>query len=131
MSDLIGALRIKNDLLVCIDFDKPLWQNVSNSDLKGIPSLDHFAVDGLLAALSTVTLEDLGVNKRFTNFSSESNSLASARENLYTNKELQIEYIHFDDGDKYLHEDLAKFNNPILVTKLSESEFREYVKPRF
>lgn len=131
MSDLIAALRIGNEVLVCIDFDKPVWQNTSNPNLNGIPALDHFAVDGLLAALSDEALHDLGVSQRFNSFLIDSDSLESARRQLYLNQDLKIEYIHFDDGEKYLHEDLARFSNPIAVTKLSEQNFREFVKPKF
>ncbi len=46
MSEVVGALKIENQVLVFIDFSKPVWVNSSDSSRGEIPSLEHF--DGLV-----------------------------------------------------------------------------------
>ena len=56
MSDVIAGVRVNGEMLVYIDFDKPVWQNANFVGLSSTPSLEHFMVDGILGSASQAIL---------------------------------------------------------------------------
>ena len=128
MSEIVDAVNVNGELLICIDFDRPIWQNVNQKKLSCLPSHDHFVVDGILGALSSEGLQKLNVMERYSNFYNPTESLRTARASIYSNPHIQLKYIHYSAGEKLVHEDLAKFVATIEVTQLSASDFENFVK---
>lgn len=115
MSDLIAVVKVCDEKIICIDFDKPVWISKVNDNLKGTPSLDHFMVDGILATISTELLNKFKITKRFNSEDFEmltpSVELKNARDILYDSNQLNIEYFYDHEGDIQIKEDLKRFKN--------------------
>ena len=133
MSDVMAVIEVKGEKLVCVDYDRPVWHSKINSDLKAIPSMNHFVVDGILATLSTDALESLGITKRYSSKDFESQNpekdLERARELIYQAKDLNINYFHDFNGDIQIHEDLARFKMPLgVVSQISTEDLYRLAK---
>ncbi len=127
MSDLMAVIEVSGEKLICIDYDRPVWHAKNNFEIRATPNLNHFIVDGILAALSMEALKKFGITERFNSedFESEqpSSELKLAREILYNADDLKINYFHDHDGDKQIHEDLARFKKPLgSVVQVSSEE---------
>jgi hypothetical protein len=128
MSEVVDALVVNGELLICIDYDRPIWLNVNNKQNKSLPNHDHFVVDGILGALSSDGLKTLKISNRFNEFDNPSEALNTARAAIYSNPNIRLQYIHYSAGERIIHEDLAKFVATIEVTQLSFADFDKLVK---
>ena len=127
MSDVMAVITVCNEKLVCIDYDRPVWQSKVDKDLRATPNLSHFVVDGILATLNILTLNQYEIINRFNSDDFQqtipSNELLSARQNLYLAKGLNIEYFNDLEGDVQIHQDLARFKMPLgRIVKLSTQD---------
>ncbi|CAB4833767.1 unannotated protein [freshwater metagenome] len=132
MSEAIAAIKIAGDIIVYIDFDRPLWQNVIEQGRKAIPSLDHFLVDGILGACASVTLAELGIVESFGTSDFEENSAAvkNARRRIYERSDFSLEYVHTGAGDIHIARDLVNFKVVPLVTQVNKEIFLNLISPR-
>ena len=55
MSDVMAVITVCGEKLVCVDYDRPVWQSKVDKNLRATPNLDYFVVDGILA----VSVEEL------------------------------------------------------------------------
>jgi hypothetical protein len=131
MSDVIAAVRVNGELLVYIDFDKPVWQNASFKELASTPSLENFLVDGILGSASAAILSKYGIAKNFSedDFWGSSDAVQAARQAIYAAANLELEYIYYDDRDPLIDSDLLKFASEARVQKLGAEAFYDLVKP--
>ena len=131
MSEVIAAVRVNGELLVYIDFDRPVWQNATVKDLASTPSLENFLVDGILGSASAAVLSKYGVTKNFAeeDFWSGSDEVQMARQAIYAATDLDLEYIYFDDRDPLIDGDLLKFASEARIQKLGAEAFYDFVKP--
>lgn len=131
MSDVIAAVRVNGELLVYIDFDKPVWQNASFKELASTPSLENFLVDGILGSASSAILRKYGIAKNFSedDFWGSSDAVQAARQAIYAAANLELEYIYYDDRDPLIDSDLLKFASEARVQKLGAEAFYDLVKP--
>ena len=131
MSDVIAAVRVNGELLVYIDFDKPVWQNASFKELASTPSLENFLVDGILGSASAAILGKYGIAKNFSedDFWGSSDAVQTARQAIYSAADLELEYIYYDDRDPLIDSDLLKFVAKARVQKLGAEAFYDLVKP--
>jgi hypothetical protein len=131
MSDVIAAVRVNGELLVYIDFDKPVWQNASFKELASTPSLENFLVDGILGSASSAILSKYGIAKNFSedDFWGSSDAVQAARQAIYAAANLELEYIYYDDRDPLIDSDLLKFASEAHVQKLGAEAFYDLVKP--
>ena len=117
MSDVMAVIKVCGEILVCVDYDRPVWRSKADELLRATPDLNHFVVDGILATLNSKTLSSYGIDKRFDSDDFEQEisvaELHAAREILYRAKDLNIEYFHDLDGDIQIHKDLARFRMPL------------------
>jgi len=113
MSDLMAILKVCGEKMICIDYDRPVWQASENFALRATPNLDHFVVDGILACLSGEALNRFGITARFNSLDFEkelpSYELKVAREIIYHAENLDLHYFHDAGGDIQIHQDLARF----------------------
>ncbi len=129
----MAVIEVSGEKLICIDYDRPVWHAKNNFEIRATPNLNHFIVDGILAALSMKALKKFGITERFNSedFESEqpSSELKLAREILYNADDLKINYFHDHDGDKQIHEDLARFKKPLgSVVQVSSEELSNLTK---
>ena len=131
MSDVIAAVRVNGELLVYIDFDKPVWQNATGKGLVSTPSLENFLVDGILGSTSSAVLGKYGVAKDFAeeDFWSGSDEVQKARQAIYGATDLELEYIYCDARDQLIDGDLLKFTSEASIQKVSVEDFDALVKP--
>ena len=131
MSDVIAAVRVNGELLVYIDFDKPVWQNASFKELASTPSLENFLVDGILGSASSTILSKYGIAKNFSedDFWGSSDAVQAARQAIYAAADLELEYNYYDDRDPLIDSDLLKFASEARVQKLGAEAFYDLVKP--
>ena len=131
MSDVIAAVRVNGELLVYIDFDKPVWQNASFKELASTPSLENFLVDGILGSASSAILSKYGIAKNLSedDFWGSSDAVQAARQAIYAAANLELEYIYYDDRDPLIDSDLLKFASEAHVQKLGAEAFYDLVKP--
>ncbi len=131
MSDVIAAVRVNGELLVYIDFDKPVWQNASFKELASTPSLENFLVDGILGSASAAILSKYGIAKNFSedDFWGSSDAVQAARQAIYAAADLELEYNYCDDRDPLIDSDLLKFASKARVQKLGAEAFYDLVKP--
>ena len=131
MSDVIAAVRVNGELLVYIDYDRPVWQNAGDLTLASTPSLEYFLVDGILGSTSSSVLGKYDISKNFTQeeFWSGSNQVQDARQAIYGAPDLDLEYIYYDDRDPLIDADLLKFASQPRIQKLGAEAFFELVKP--
>ena len=127
MSDVIGGLRINGEILVAIDFDRPIWQNNQNRKLSGTPTLKHFTVDGILLALSPEKLRSIGIEKRPDSVLIDSPELGLLRNQIYTSTNLNIEYFDIEHRENEISADLGNFKGKIVKHTISENEFFEII----
>ena len=131
MSDVIAAVRVNGELLVYIDFDRPVWQNATFKDFASTPSPENFLVDGILGSSSQAILSKYGISKNFSedDFWGASAEVQKAREAIYAATELDLEYDYFDDRDPLIDGDLLKFASEARIQKLGAEAFYDLVKP--
>ena len=131
MSDVIAAVRVNGELLVYIDFDRPVWQNANFKELASTPTLENFLVDGILGSSSLAILGKYGISKNFSeeDFWGASEDVLKARQAIYTATDLDLEYIYFDDRDPLIDGDLLKFASEARIQKLGAEAFYDLVKP--
>ena len=131
MSDVIAAVRVNGELLVYIDFDKPVWQNASFKELATTPSLENFLVDGILGSASAAILSKYGIAKNFSedDFWGSSDAVQAARQAIYAAADLELEYNYYDDRDPLIDSDLLKFASEARVQKIGAEAFYDLVKP--
>jgi hypothetical protein len=131
MSDVIAAVRVNGELLVYIDFDKPVWQNATFKELASTPSLENFLVDALLGSSSQAILSKYGISKNFSedDFWGASDEVQKARQAIYAATDLELEYIYYDDRDPLIDGDLLKFASQARIQKLGAEAFYDLVKP--
>jgi len=131
MSEVIAAVRVNGELLVYIDFDKPVWQNVTVKGLVSTPSLENFLVDGILGSASSAVLGKYGVTKSFAeeDFWSGSDEVQKARQAIYGATDLELEYIYCDARDQLIDSDLLKFASEARNHKVGAEAFYDLVKP--
>jgi len=127
MSDVMAVITVCGEKLVCVDYDRPVWQSKVDKNLRATPNLDYFVVDGILATINISTLNQYKIFNRFNSDDFEqsipSNELISARQNLYLAKGLNIDYFHDLEGDVQIHKDLARFKMPLgRIVKLSTQD---------
>jgi hypothetical protein len=131
MSDVVAAVRVNGELLVYIDFDKPVWQNATVKGLVSTPSLESFLVDGILGSASSAVLSKYGVAKNFSedDFWGRSEDVLKARQAIYGATDLELEYIYCDARDQLIDGDLLKFTSEASIAKVSVEDFDALVKP--
>lgn len=131
MSDVIAGVRVNGEVLVYIDYDKPVWQNANFEGLKSTPSLEHFMVDGILGSASQALLSKYGITKNYSEdeFWSNSAEIQLARQAIYKATDLEITYIHYDEPDPLIVGDLSKFASGVEFKKVDEKAFYELIKP--
>ena len=134
MSDVIAGIVINNETLIFIDYDRPVWRKVNPLNNSCIPTLEYFVADGILGAASKENLERLGLSTEYigSDFSKIASSadLDAARKKIYEHTSIPIEYIYPNNGDLHIEKDLAKFASKIIITHISEDEFRKFIGPR-
>ena len=134
MSDVIAGITINNETLIFTDFDRPVWKNLNTPENRCIPTLENFVADGILGAASKESLESLSLSTKYigSDFSSIESSadLDTARKEIYEHTAIPIEYFHPYNGDLHIEKDLARFSSKIVVTQISESEFKKIIGPR-
>jgi hypothetical protein len=130
MSDVIAGVRVNGEMLVYIDYDKPVWQNAQFTKLSSTPSLTNFMVDGILGSASSAILSKYGISRNFTEeeFWGSSEEVSSAREAIYGATDLEIEYVHFDEPDHLITSDLSKFASQHSFNKVDEETFYALIK---
>ena len=132
MSEVVAGIILNEELLIFIDFDRPVWENTNYPGKSCIPTLDNFVVDGILGVASNESLIELGlpINYIGSNFSEIelTSDLASARNKVYQHISLPLTYIHAHISDSHVERDLAKFASQIIVDKISEDEFQKLVR---
>ncbi|MEJ6761075.1 MAG: hypothetical protein QNK54_03650 [Candidatus Planktophila sp.] len=131
MSDVIAAVKVNDELIVYIDYDKPVWQNAGNAKLASTPSLDHFLVDGILGSCSLELLSTLGVKRHFSmeHFLKNGPDVEAARKSVYSANNLKLECFYYDHQDPLIDGDSMNFSSVMTVTKLNEDAFYTFVKP--
>ena len=131
MSEVIAAVRVNGELLVCIDFDRPVWQNASFKELVATPSIENFLVDGILGSASAAVLGRYGVLRNFSEieFWDGGEEVLKARQAIYLATGLELEYNFPDDRDPLIDSDLLKFASEARIQKLSVEAFDALVKP--
>ena len=134
MSDVIAGIKINNETLIFIDFDRPVWKNLNTPGNRCIPTLENFVADGILGAASKESLESLSLSTKYigSDFSSIESSadLDTARKEIYEHTAIPIELFHPYNGDLHIEKDLARFSSKIVGTQISESEFKKIIGPR-
>lgn len=133
MSDVIAGVRVNGEILVYIDYDKPVWQNAHFEGLNSTPSLEHFMVDGILGSGSPALLIKYGVSKNFgeEDFWSDSAEIQKAREAIYQATDLEIAYVHYDEPDPLIIGDIGKFASKFIFEKVNEETFYRLIKPQY
>ena len=131
MSDVIAGVRVNGEMLVYIDYDKPVWQNAHFKSLSSTPSLSNFMVDGILGSASSELLSKYGISRNFTEeeFWGSSKEVTAAREAIYSATDLVIEYVHYDEPDPLVTGDLSKFASKFGFNKVDEQTFYTLIKP--
>jgi hypothetical protein len=131
MSDVIAAVRVRGELLVYIDFDRPVWQNTSHKELASTPSLEHFLVDGILGSASLAVLGNYGITRNYAEeeFWDDNQEVQKAREAIYAATDLELQYIYPDNPDLLIDRDLLKFSSRPEMQKLDSDAFYELIKP--
>ena len=131
MSDVIAAVRVSGELLVYIDFDRPVWLNANVKGLASTPSLENFLVDGILGSASSAILSKYGVTRNFSEdeFWDENDEVQKARKAIYSAPDLELEYFYCDGRDSLIDKDLLKFISQAELHELDSDAFDELVKP--
>jgi hypothetical protein len=130
MSDVIAGVRVNGEMLVYIDYDKPVWQNANFTKLSSTPSLSNFMVDGILGSASSAVLSKYGISRNFSEeeFWGSGAEVTTAREAIYSATDLEIEYIHYDEPDPLVTGDLSKFASAFGFNKVDEETFYRLIK---
>jgi hypothetical protein len=133
MSDVIAGVRVNGEMLVYIDYDKPVWQNANYEGLNSTPSLKHFMVDGILGSASMELLSKYGITQRYAeeDFWSIKNVARDAREAIYSATDLEITYLYCDEPDNLIINDLTGFASKFVLEKVDEKTFYESIKCKY
>lgn len=133
MSDVIAGVRVNGEMLVYIDYDKPVWQNANFEGLNSTPSLEHFMVDGILGSASQALLSKYGIAKNYSekDFWSDGSEIQLARQTIYKATDLEITYIHYDEPDPLIIGDLTNFASKCAFEKVAERTFYQLIKPQY
>jgi hypothetical protein len=133
MSDVIAGVRVNGEMLVYIDYDKPVWQNANVKNLSSTPSLSNFMVDGILGSGSSDLLSKNGISRNFSEeeFWGSGEEVTAARDALYSATDLEIEYLHFDAPDPLITADLSKFASKYVFNKVDEETFYQLIKATY
>jgi hypothetical protein len=133
MSDVIAGVRVNGEMLVYIDYDKPVWQNANFEGLSSTPSLEHFMVDGILGSASLALLSKYGISKNYVekDFWADSAAIQQARELIYQATDLEIAYVHYDEPDSLIIGDLTNFVSKFVFEKVDEETFYQLIKPQY
>jgi hypothetical protein len=132
MSQVVAIAKVSDEILVYIDFDRPVWQNKLFKELNCIPSLDNFMCDGILGSLSSKNLSRAGIQVRFSqeDFAENPSSreLQMARGIIYESSEILIELFHEGQIDSFLAKDLSRFSGKIVINKINYEDFANLLK---
>ena len=132
MSEVIAIAKVFDELLIYIDFDRPVWQNKRLKNLSVIPNLDYFMCDGILGAISETNLSKTGIQARFPkdefNKIHVSDELRDARKLIYESPTIFIELFHLGQIDSFLAEDLSRFAGKLIINQLAPEEFVSFLK---
>lgn len=133
MSDVIAGVRVNGEMLVYIDYDKPVWQNANFEGLNSTPSLEHFMVDGILGSASQAILSKYGIAKNYSekDFWSDSAEIQLARQAIYKATDLEITYVLYDEPDSLIIGDLTNFASKCEFEKVAEKTFYQLIKPMY
>lgn len=134
MSDVIAGVRVNGEMLVCIDYDKPVWQNANYEGLTSTPSLKYFMADGILGSASMELLSKYGITKRYTeeDFWSIKNVARDVRKVICDATDLDITYFFYDDEPNYLIiGNLMLFETKYVLKKVDEKTFYQLIKPQY
>lgn len=131
MSDVVAVVRVNGELLVYIDFDRPVWHNATFTKLASTPSLKNFLVDGILGSASKAILSKYGISKNFTEeeFWGDGDEVREARKAIYAASDLELDYIYYDARDSLIDSDLLKFSSEARIVKVESEAFYDLVKP--
>lgn len=133
MSDLIAAVRIKNQFIYLVDFDRPVWINRENDKLRIVPDLNHFLVDAILGCLPSEKLKDFDITDVEINgeLNNDPISVERNRRTIYRLDNLEFEIIYSDlELDLTLKLDLANFYSQPILTKVSLAELEKLCQPK-
>ena len=132
MSQVVAIAKVSDEILVYIDFDRPVWQNKLIKELSCIPSLDNFMCDGILGALSSKSLSHAGIQAGFSqeDFTENPSSpeLQKARGIIYESSAMLIELFHEGQIDSFLAKDLSRFTGKVSINRVSPEEFANLLK---
>jgi len=132
MSQVVAIAKVSDEILVYIDFDRPVWQNKIIKELSCIPSLDNFMCDGILGSLSSKNLSRVGIQARFSqeDFAENPSSreLQMARGIIYESSEILIALYHEGQIDSFLAKDLSRFTGKVALHKINHEEFVNLLK---
>lgn len=132
MSQVVTIAKVSDEILVYIDFDRPVWQNKLIKELSCIPSLDNFMCDGILGSLSSKNLSRAGIQARFSqeDFAENPSSreLQMARGIIYESSEILIALYHEGQIDLFLAKDLSRFTVKVAINKINHEEFENLLK---
>jgi hypothetical protein len=130
MSDVIAGVRVNGEMLVYIDYDKPVWQNANFKELSSTPSLSNFMVDGILGSASSAVLSKYGIYRNYSEeeFWGTGEGIKAARDAIYCATDLEIEYVHYDEPDPLILADLSKFASKCGFNKVDEETFYQLIK---
>jgi len=131
MSDVVAAVKVNDEMLVNIDYDKPVWQNTGNPELVSTPSIEHFLVDGILGSCTLKLLTSYGVSRNFSmgDFHANGTDVKAARTKIYAASNLDLECFYYDHQDPLIVADALRFNSKMVITKIDEAAFYSLVKP--
>ena len=132
MSQVVAIAKVSGEILVYIDFDRPVWQNKLIKELSCVPSLDNFMCDGILGALSSKNLSRAGIQTRFSqeDFTENPSSreLQMARGIIHESSAIIIELFHEGQIDSFLAKDLSRFTGKVSINKISPEDFANLLK---
>lgn len=133
MSEVIAGIRVNGEMLVYVDYDKPVWLNANFEGLNSTPSLEHFMVDGILGSASQALLAKYGIAKNYSEkeFWSDSAEIHLAREAIYRATDLDITYILCDEPDPLIIGDLTNFASKCAFEKVDERTFYQLIKSQY
>ena len=132
MSEVICAIKVEGELIINIDFDRPVWRSRGEEALAIVPHPDHFVVDAILGTASQSTLTKIGVSRHFTSdeFESGSPELDAARSIVYAATGYSLQYLNPFGKEQWIDEDFERFQNKPEIIKIDEASFNQLVGPR-
>ena len=132
MSQVVAIAKVSDEILVYIDFDRPVWQNKLIKELSCIPRFENFMCDGILGALSSKNLSRAGIQARFSqkDFTENPSSreLQMARGIIYESSAILIELFHEGQIDSFLAKDLSRFTGKVAINRISPENIANLLK---